>query len=225
MPDDAMPATDSAPQEKRERLFGWTKLESLIALISVIIAAAGVAISAVTAALTYQQLRMLNNERMTPYRSIFYSSRLESYQGFMSSARRAERAMYDAIPTNFRGTRDGLYYDLPRTRVETIDAANAMLPFLGEFRAQVDRMEVLWPEDIMLHAREAAEEVFWGEECQREIQRMLRNQSTLRRYQEGCEARLNDARNRLRESADRAIVKMRRLIRADQVSTLQDSDR
>ncbi|MBA4041878.1 MAG: hypothetical protein C0474_08820 [Sphingobium sp.] len=157
-------ATDGPISEEKSsrHFFGWTKLESIIALVSVIIAAAGVVISAVTAAFTYQQLIMLNNERMTPYRSIFFSTRLESYEGFVATVRRAERSMNDAIPSNFQGIDSRGSYDLPRTKVETVAAVKEMVPALAALRAQVDGMEVLWPNDTMLYAEEAAEEALWG---------------------------------------------------------------
>ncbi|GEM_PF-4473333 len=57
-----------------------------------------------------------------------------------------------------------------------------------------------------------------GEACEREFERMNRNQSTFKKAQAFCELQLNDARDRLRKSADKAIILMKRLLRTEQVS-------
>jgi len=65
---------------------GWTQTESRIALVSVVISALGVVFAAASSFASWQQLEMLGRERMTPYKTVMFSSRLESYQRIVSSS-------------------------------------------------------------------------------------------------------------------------------------------
>lgn len=59
---------------------GWNQRESTIALISIVIAAIGSVASAGSTFLAYKQLEVSNRERMTPYLSILYNAKVESYK-------------------------------------------------------------------------------------------------------------------------------------------------
>ncbi len=65
---------------------GWTKRESMVALVSVIVSAFGVLISAASSLIAWQQVQMLRSERMTPYRAIFYTEKVKSYRDFVSAS-------------------------------------------------------------------------------------------------------------------------------------------
>ena len=65
---------------------GWNRTESKIALISVVISALGVIFAAVSSFASWQQLELIGRERMTPYKTVMFSARLDSYQQMVSDS-------------------------------------------------------------------------------------------------------------------------------------------
>lgn len=203
---------------KEPRRQGWTKSESIIALVSVVFAAAGVVVSAVSTVFTYQQLRLLSRERATPYRAILYSAKVDSYKDFVAAATRAEAALGRMILSNYQDSG----HDLPGTRPAMTEAVERSEQQLAAFLEVATQSRALWPDAISSRIAQAAEISSAGDLCTHAFSELRRGSATYERAVQVCDGgQLLRATNEFRDLAAEIMGMMRQNLRADQLQAIE----
>jgi hypothetical protein len=124
---------------------GWTKRESTIALVSVVVSAISVLIAAVSAGFSYQQLRMLNRERTTPYRAILYSARADHFANIV----RTTNHFFQEVQTAAVQEIEDSGGERPETNLEfDADAVRRVQQAFFDMGDAVTAGEPLWPDGL-----------------------------------------------------------------------------
>lgn len=193
---------------------GWTKRESIVALVSIIVAAIGLVVSAASSVFAWQQVRLLNKERMSPYRAILYNAKVSSYQDIITAANRYEYSVNEVFGDLIT------WYQNPSLYVwnsnELISESHESESAYQLLRESLFRGKVIWSGDIYWELNGLEVSAERTQECLRPSVLGLPREAFVRRCQEllpwGQQALI-----RYRESIERM---MREDIRADQLQAI-----
>lgn len=141
----------------RTRPSGWSDREVLIALLSLGVAAIGAIATAVSAFLTFQQVSLINRERMTPYRAILYSEKLKSYQLVTRSDHEARSPITEFYVDMGNGTYITPYLILMgginhfkegQPDEILVDVAKRLRPIILQYESTMSENSIVWPESV-----------------------------------------------------------------------------
>lgn len=125
---------------------GWTQREAVIALISVIVASVSAVASAGSAILSYEQQRMANQERMTPYKTILYNAKLNSYRELNGAFYEFEKQFPINVPIASLHTSDAgrpeYFGNYTKADFQPFEAS------LAKLRTSIETNRVDWPDEI-----------------------------------------------------------------------------
>ncbi len=157
----------------------WTNDQSKIAFFSVVVATIGAVISALSTLLMYQQLRILNNERLTPYRAIFYSSRQDSMEKMLL----AQNQYYTTLQWVLMENEARVIFG-SKEIILTKDHKSAILRDFNLLITNISSTQHLWPDNLTPDFNDVTYDAHSLYRCVIKSSAMTSNQQIIKR--EGC---------------------------------------
>lgn len=151
---------------KASKATGWTSTEARVALAGIVVAALGVVAAAGSTIFTYQQVRMLSRERMTPYRAILYDAKVDSFRNIVVSFNKLARGAMPRYKVEIVDHPEPKFSPMRRMALTEVlgnaSFINELSVWIEDIGAAEDALSLtpVWPEHIakkMIHIKASLE--------------------------------------------------------------------